>query len=1022
MSSSVVTIPYPLTSDVSGIVVYTKPNTLPQPDTSYNLQDSTNANVSDAFHYVDKNRIDMESFDPVSGSFYNAMIDSINNDSTNIANNANNHDTNVLPFHSITSSSFTLSENTTIDDDGFIYIIGTLTYVIKLNYTRTEYYTPIYDDFGNFLDNGPPSYYAGTTEPRTENNLNDQFIDTLNTYSVLFKVDQYYGKIQYLFNFKNELEYKDPTRIFYKKVGIVENIYALVNDNQKTMVLKIALVDGSVTTIYDDTTTPPKGPFGMAMDSNGNLYIAENYGRILKINPTTTPVTSNIYASFEYNPSLYGYADSITLRKHSGRPQSLTFDKDNNLYVCDNGSSFVQYYNNTSNPYKSISCIIKIPYNSGTTTVNYSPAVKNFVTSVIVTNDAIITDDVNNYCLTFNMAVDDSNHLYIKPDTNSDLYKINLSSPVFDTIVVTGDIGTLIHDKYYNIYYNKQLSRIATKSFTFTHVYIADYQGFDSATLSLNDGSTNLDTNIVVYNNTDNILSNDTSLSTFTINGTAVTNGGIFNVANGTTSVTLLATPTNNAASVSDISGVSGLITGNNTLTFRVTAQDSTTQDYSVTIVVAAALSSDKSLSTFTINSINVINDTSLNVPYGTTSVILVATPTNNAASVSDISGVSGLITGNNTLTFRVTAQDSTQQNYSFSIVVAAPSSDKSLSTFTINGTAVTNGGIFNVANGTTSVTVVATKTNANATVGTISGNSGLITGNNTLTFRVTAQDSTTQDYSVTIVVAEPNGPSSDTSLSTFTINGRAVTNGGTIHFPYGTTSVTVVATKTNANATVDTITGDSGLIQGDNSLTFTVTAEDSTVENYSVTIVVDEISPTSNIACFKEGTKILCLINDEESYVPIQEIRKGYLIKTALNGYLPVDMIGKSYIYNPSNSLRSKNRLYVCSPNKYPELSEDLILTGCHSILVDNISDEQREKTMELLNDIFITDQKYRLLTCLDERASTCNEVGLHEIWHLALENTDYYMNFGIYANGLLVETCSKRMMKEYSGMELIE
>jgi hypothetical protein len=39
-----------------------------------------------------------------------------------------------------------------------------------------------------------------------------------------------------------------------------------------------------------------------------------------------------------------------------------------------------------------------------------------------------------------------------------------------------------------------------------------------------------------------------------------------------------------------------------------------------------------------------------------------------------------------------------------------------------------------------------------------------------------------------------------------------------------------------------------------------------------------------------------------------------------------------------------------------------------------------------------------------------------------LALENDDYYMNYGIYANGLLVETCSKRFMKELSSMTLLE
>jgi len=71
---------------------------------------------------------------------------------------------------------------------------------------------------------------------------------------------------------------------------------------------------------------------------------------------------------------------------------------------------------------------------------------------------------------------------------------------------------------------------------------------------------------------------------------------------------------------------------------------------------------------------------------------------------------------------------------------------------------------------------------------------------------------------------------------------------------------------------------------------------------------------PPPPVICFKEGTKLLCLINSKETYVPIEDIRKGVLVKTSLNGYKKVEMIGHSKIYNPSNSLHSKNRLYKLS------------------------------------------------------------------------------------------------------------
>jgi len=59
-------------------------------------------------------------------------------------------------------------------------------------------------------------------------------------------------------------------------------------------------------------------------------------------------------------------------------------------------------------------------------------------------------------------------------------------------------------------------------------------------------------------------------------------------------------------------------------------------------------------------------------------------------------------------------------------------------------------------------------------------------------------------------------------------------------------------------------------------------------------------------------------------------------------------------------------------------------------------------------------------LPACVDERASVYLKEGPYAIYHLALENDNYYHNYGIYANGLLVESCSKRYLNELSGMTL--
>ena len=145
--------------------------------------------------------------------------------------------------------------------------------------------------------------------------------------------------------------------------------------------------------------------------------------------------------------------------------------------------------------------------------------------------------------------------------------------------------------------------------------------------------------------------------------------------------------------------------------------------------------------------------------------------------------------------------------------------------------------------------------------------------------------------------------------------------------------------------------------------------------------------------------------------------------MKTLLHGYKPIDMIGKREIYHPAINERIKDQLYQCS---HSEVFEPLIITGCHSILVENsttvVNAEQIEKVKEVNGGIYLTDGKLRLPACVDERASVYEIPGTYTIYHLALEHDDYFMNYGIYANGLLVESCSKRYLSELSNMSLIE
>lgn len=190
---------------------------------------------------------------------------------------------------------------------------------------------------------------------------------------------------------------------------------------------------------------------------------------------------------------------------------------------------------------------------------------------------------------------------------------------------------------------------------------------------------------------------------------------------------------------------------------------------------------------------------------------------------------------------------------------------------------------------------------------------------------------------------------------------------------------------------------------------------------------LISQLPPNSPVQfpddrpCFKKGTMILTLANNEETYIPIENLQKGNLVKTLLNGYKPISLIGHGAIYNPPNGERVSQRLYICKKEMYPNLFEDLVITGLHSILIDNITDKQRRDITNLVGNVYVTDKKYRLMACIDDRSEPYDTEGDHDIYHIALEHEDCYQNYGIFANGLLVETTCIAALTEQTQMELM-
>ena len=236
--------------------------------------------------------------------------------------------------------------------------------------------------------------------------------------------------------------------------------------------------------------------------------------------------------------------------------------------------------------------------------------------------------------------------------------------------------------------------------------------------------------------------------------------------------------------------------------------------------------------------------------------------------------------------------------------------------------------------------------------------------------------------------------------------------NGGDIITSYKVTSYDANGNPGQYVVTTNTSALITGLQGGDN-YTFSVTATNSSGTGLASSL---SSSVTIGYSCFHSSSKILALKDDEEKYISITDLKKGDLIKTYKHEYIKIFAVTKSIIKHYFSNDRLPEHLYILPKSSFHELTDDLILTGYHSILVDDMNEEQREQIakQDKSNIIYITEDKYRLFCYLDPKAELYNkEVGEVEIWHIALENESKIKNYGIYANGLLVETLPICMIK---------
>ena len=175
------------------------------------------------------------------------------------------------------------------------------------------------------------------------------------------------------------------------------------------------------------------------------------------------------------------------------------------------------------------------------------------------------------------------------------------------------------------------------------------------------------------------------------------------------------------------------------------------------------------------------------------------------------------------------------------------------------------------------------------------------------------------------------------------------------------------------------------------------------------------QVGSYSTPLCFNKGTKILCLNkNLEEEYIPIENLNKNDFVKSYKHGYRKIDSIYNNNLIN--NTLIFNQCMYKMIKTEKNNLFEDLIVTGGHSILVDDLLENKEENDKIFNGETPKIDDKYLLLASVSKDFIKLKGNDLYTYYHFVLENNgDDNERFGVWANGILTETPSKNYFIPY-------
>lgn len=211
--------------------------------------------------------------------------------------------------------------------------------------------------------------------------------------------------------------------------GIAQDRYGnlYIADYANSRIRKISASNGLITTIagtgkngyngdgFDAINAQLNAPMGVAIDTSGNIYIADdgNY-RIRKINIKSGKISTVAGTGTQGFSGDGGPATSAQL----GDPWHISFDAANNMYITDYSNSRIRKINAVDGIINTVAGNGSIEYNGdGGSAINAS------------LNYPVAT------------AIDTSGNIYIADHFNNRIRKVSIKSGTINTIAGNGDYG-----------------------------------------------------------------------------------------------------------------------------------------------------------------------------------------------------------------------------------------------------------------------------------------------------------------------------------------------------------------------------------------------------------------------------------------------------------------------------------------------------------------------------------------------------------------------------------------------------